>query len=323
MSAVMQNQGKANLNSTGRLPDFFIAGAPKCGTTSMYEWLSSHPQIFMPDKELCFFSQDIFPTQGMRGHIPSLAAYSVLFAPAQDLSIRCGDGTPKYLHSNQALNEIKRLVDNPRILILLRNPVDLAISYHSQMVNEGYELERDFAKAWARGINSKTGLFTSNQPEVNGKVNYTFWARIGARLEHLHSQFPSENIKIILLNEMWADPRQTYLDVLAFIGILDDGRTEFPAQNKRMRVKNIAIHHAALRVRTWVEPILGGLRDKCGGRGLGVLKVLNAWNSVPGSYSGIVTEAECKRVYLALRDDIARAERFLGGRKLVKEADKS
>jgi hypothetical protein len=89
-----------------RLPDFFIIGAPKCGTTTLYDWLGQHPEVNAPHKEPCFFSQDIFPTASLPTHIPSLHDYAEIFdfkTPTQHIS---GEATPKYLYSDMALNEL-------------------------------------------------------------------------------------------------------------------------------------------------------------------------------------------------------------------------
>src|ERR1700733_5877159 len=86
----------------GRVPDFFIVGHPKCGTTALYEMLRAHPQIYMPDfKEPWFFAHDMRPRfQPVRsGTVPdTLERYMSLFAAAAP-GQRVGEASSSYLRS--------------------------------------------------------------------------------------------------------------------------------------------------------------------------------------------------------------------------------
>ena len=125
------------------MPDFFIVGAPKCGTTSMYNWIAAHPKTFMPVKEPGFFSQDI-------RSIPNkeISSYLALFSCERPPGTLVGEATPKYLYSKRGLRQIVELNPNARMIVMLRNPVDLVISLHGQMLREGMEIEPDFESAW-------------------------------------------------------------------------------------------------------------------------------------------------------------------------------
>lgn len=300
-------------------PDFFIAGAPKCGTTSLYDWLSGHPQIFMPGKELCFFSQDIYPTDRLRGHIPSLEAYRALFAEGAAQGKRLGDATPKYLHSDLALAEIARLATRPRIIVCLRDPVDFAISLHTQKVRDGWEREQDFSAAWLR--ESKVA---SKAPAASrsGEMNYVFWAHLGRRLEKVFEYFEQQDVLLILLDEMRAEPGDVYRKVLDFIGVEHDGRTTFTASNPGSGVVSFPLHRGAVWFHRLSDPLVRPLRKLRGGRGFGLLKALNAANTVEGAYASQVPQSVRAQMYEGLGDDIARCERYLGGRRLTRGSDR-
>src|SRR5690242_19972379 len=102
----------------GRMPDFFIVGHHKSGTTALYEMLARHPQIFMSEiKEPRFLAQDMrprFPSQ--RGHsLPTtLEEYMSLFAGASP-GQRAGEATPSYLCSHTAAARIAELQPHARV----------------------------------------------------------------------------------------------------------------------------------------------------------------------------------------------------------------
>ena len=87
-----------------RLPDLFIAGAPKCGTTSLYEWLKGHPQIFMARfKEPCYFARDLAlePSGYYLRYGVDRERYLALFADAGGAK-RVGEASTRYLYSQDA-----------------------------------------------------------------------------------------------------------------------------------------------------------------------------------------------------------------------------
>jgi len=298
-----------------RMPDFYIIGAPKCGTTSLYDWLGTHPSVCAPHKETCFFSQDIFPTRHLPTHIPSLEAYCRIFEFSGDQKIS-GEATPKYLYSDQALSEIARLRLDAKIIVCLRDPVDLAISLHSQKLKEGVEAEQNFEKAWRRGLFTD-GQAIQNQHKSNLEINYYFWSCIGTRLKRLHDLFPSKSVMIILLNELKDDPRGTYLKGLRFLELEDDGRTRFEAQNPRVRIRYMKVHQALLRIKRKMEPVIFPVRKIFGVQGFGILRLASRFNTEPGQYSSAVTQSLREEMYRLLTSEIFLAERFLQGRFLV------
>ena len=86
-----------------RRPDFFIVGAPKCGTTAMIDYLKQHPEVFVPDrKELDYFGSDLV----FKGHRLTEAEYLSFFSRATTEK-RAGEGSVWYLHSTTAALEIK------------------------------------------------------------------------------------------------------------------------------------------------------------------------------------------------------------------------
>src|ERR1700746_300560 len=121
----------------GRLPDFFIVGHAKSGTTALYEMLRRHPQIFMPDfKEPWFFATDM-QTRFMpprAGPLPqTLAEYMTLFAGARS-DQRVGEASASYLWSRTAAAQIAEVQPAARIIAILREAASFLRSLHMQFL---------------------------------------------------------------------------------------------------------------------------------------------------------------------------------------------
>src|SRR5271154_4327889 len=134
----------------GRVPDFFIVGHAKCGTTALYEMLRQHPQIYMPAlKEPLFFASDLRARFQRRaaGPLPtSLEEYLPLFSPAQERQ-RVGEASSSYLWSRVAAANIARLQPSARIVAILREPASFLRSLHLQLLQNHIESEKDLRKA--------------------------------------------------------------------------------------------------------------------------------------------------------------------------------
>lgn len=293
------------------IPDFFIVGAPKCGTTSLYEWLGDHPLINAPHKETCFFSQDIFPTSSLATHIPSLEEYSSIFTLHEEQRIS-GEATPKYLYSNQALSEISALQPDARIIVCLRDPVELAISLYNQKLREGVEKEPSFEKAWAASLAALDGT----GPALPHERHYYLWACIGSRLQKLHEYFASDSVLILLASELRADPRGCYLKVLSFLDLPDDGRRDFSSHNERAAIRSLPVHRGVLALKRFFDPALRPLYYLRNGKGLGLLKLINRFNMQRGRYAATVSEEFKQDMRGLLVGEIDQAESFLNGRCL-------
>ena len=115
-------------------PDFYLVGAPKCGTSAMYEFLRRHPQIFLPKtKELIYFGTDLsYPTRLSR------EGFLRYFLDRRDEK-RIGSAHTAYMQSELAAEEIRRVRPDADIIIMLRNPIDMLHSWHSELLYEAIE----------------------------------------------------------------------------------------------------------------------------------------------------------------------------------------
>jgi len=126
--------------------DFFIVGAPKAGTTSLYHYLNEHPQVEMSiQKEPDYFSDKAIQKQGMyygKNRIDTLKKYEALFM--QKEAVLYGEWSVSYLFYENVAEDIKSYNPNAKIIIMLRNPIDRAFShylmdYRLGLVSESFE----------------------------------------------------------------------------------------------------------------------------------------------------------------------------------------
>jgi hypothetical protein len=216
-------------------PSFFIVGAPKCGTTALYEYLRPHPNIFMPEiKEPHFFAKDL----GTYPRIKTLEDYLALFAAATRDHLQLGEASVYYLRSSVAIRNIREFNPAAKLIAMFRNPVDMVYSLHSQLLHVSEETVADFATAWrlqerrARGLDVPPGI---RSPLL---VQYYQVGQFGTQTERLLSHFPREQVKLMLYDDFAASPQRIYDEVLAFLEVPHDARTEFPRinENKGARV---------------------------------------------------------------------------------------
>ena len=118
-----------------KIPDFFIVGAPKCGTSAINHYLGQHPQIFMPKiKEPHYFSSDLIPPNYIRDE----QLYLSLFRDVKD-EMRIGEVSNTYLYSKVAARKIYQFNTSADIIMILRNPVHMMYSLFHQAIASGIE----------------------------------------------------------------------------------------------------------------------------------------------------------------------------------------
>jgi hypothetical protein len=219
----------------GVKPNFFILGAPKCGTTALFEYLRSHPAIFLPRvKEPHFFATDL----GSYPAIKSLEAYHALFGEARPEQTRVGEASVYYLRSTAAAANIRQYQPGARLIAMFRNPVDMLHSFHSQLLYVAEETVEDFEAAWRLQERRARGLELPRGSRGAFLLQYREMGRFGSQTQRVLASFPAEQLKVILFDDFAADPKRVYDEVIAFLGLPSDDRVEFPRinDNKRARV---------------------------------------------------------------------------------------
>ena len=226
-------------NSSSPKPTFMIVGAPKCGTTALYEYLQTHPQIFITNpKEPHFYSEDL----GAHRTIFSRAEYDALFSHVTANHLAIGEASAWYMHSSVALPKIKTELPNIKLVVMLRNPVELVRSLHSDMVWICFENEPDFEQAWFMQGERRSGLRVPKLCQVPWFLQYREVGRLASHVRRVLDLFPREQVRFYLVDDLKVSARQVYQDALSFLNVPDDGRNDFPRVNasKRNRLQILA-----------------------------------------------------------------------------------
>ena len=219
-------------------PNFFIIGAPKCGTTSMANWLGAHPAIFMSRiKEPHYFNKD----HPEHCFVNSFAEYQRLFQGASEQHIAVGEASAGYLYFKESVPNILDFNPDARFIVMVRNPVDMAYSMHGQRCL-GTELQsRDFATEWkfqeAQEKAYAAGL-TSKRPRL---PPYAKMCLLGAQVQQLFRVAPRERIHIIVFDDLREDAQREYSRVLDFLEVPNDGRQAFPVFNEAKELRFVFV----------------------------------------------------------------------------------
>ena len=221
-------------------PDFFIVGAPKCGTSSMHQYLAQHPQIFMPTvKDVPFFGSDLEHT------IPKAATnqeeYLSWFASAPT-GARVGDSATQYMQSVRAASEIAKWRPDASIIVMLRDPVDLMFSLHSHNIWMTEENILDFESALAAEPDRRRGR--RRIPE-SCNIPATLWYRdvaaLGDQLARYLEVFGRDRVHVILLDELRQDARTAVDHTLEFLGLSTDVELALEVINSRRAPRSLRI----------------------------------------------------------------------------------
>jgi Sulfotransferase domain len=254
-----------------RIPDFFILGAPKCGTTSLYHWLKTHPALSIPVKEPGYFARDLHPN-GM-----DFESYLQFYRGPEFAGRLVGDASPKYLFSHKGIREISRLQPNAKCIVVLRNPVDLVFSFHWQMVVDAMESEADFRKAWDLMESRKSGASLPRGCTSPALLNYASWGLLGTRLQDVFSVFGRSRVLVFILDDLGLDPGGVYSKILGFLGVEHDGRCEFAAENFRRDLKSVWLQQMMVKLRRKVRPLISK-KILHQNKGLGILRIIDRLN---------------------------------------------
>jgi hypothetical protein len=194
-------------------PNFFIVGALKSGTTALYNYLKQHPQVYLPKKEIYYFCHDLtFRT-------PPISESIYLGYYADVITQKAiGDASVHYLQSTEAAQKIKSFNPQARIIIMLRNPVEMVYSLHNHLVFNGDEPIEDFEKAIDAEKDRKAGRLIP--PYYKCPLEAMFYSEVADYYEQVlcyTSVFDKEHIHIIFFEDFKANTEAEYKKVLNFL----------------------------------------------------------------------------------------------------------
>ena len=200
------------------MPNFFLIGASKAGTTAVFNYLKEHPQVYMsPDKEPNYFAlagQEVAFTGPGDKHrinqwsVNTLEDYQKLFDGVTD-EIAIGESS-QYMHDDKASARIKEAVPDAKLIAIIRQPAERAFSGYSMRIREGAEPlsfedalkaeQSRIKKGWSWGQYATAGMYYK-------------------QLKPIYDLFGAENIKTFLYDELRADNLGVMVQVYNFLGI--------------------------------------------------------------------------------------------------------
>ena len=194
-------------------PNFFLVGAAKAGTTSIYAYLSQHPRVFFPTiKEPHFFTQ-VRPAPELRFLIEAISkrsAYLRLYACAAGHEV-IGDASPSYLWHPEVPQRIRAKVPQAKIAIILRDPVERAYSHYLMDFREGAQ-SKPFYEALLEDM---------ERPEKGWGVSYLYYelGLYAAQLQRYLDAFRPEQVKVLMFDDFRREPRMVLRELTDFLGV--------------------------------------------------------------------------------------------------------
>jgi hypothetical protein len=207
----------------GRIPDFFLVGHSKTGTTALYEMLSQHPRVFVGEKEPRYFVEELRERDmpRPRGTPKTLAAYKDWFRRAAPDQL-VGDFSPDYLWSQSAAARIAEVAPGAKIIAILREPASFLLSLHRQWLQVNVESETDFATALALEPERRAGRRVPVDTFWPRALFYSDHVRYVEQLGRFEAHFPAERMLVLIYDDYLHDNEGTLRSVLRFLDLEDE-----------------------------------------------------------------------------------------------------
>ena len=219
------------------LPDYLLIGAQKSGTTSLYKYLVSHPEVHRClRKEVGYFDDQNF-NRGLAWYLAHFPIKSS--AGFQQVT---GEATPRYYYSPQVPQRVHSVVPQAKLIILLRNPVERAHSHYWHLFNTGRE-QRPFAKA----VEDELRLLSTDSHLMkigfSGSPGYVARGMYSRHLRRWLSLFPERNLRVLISEDFFSKPAVGYNEITDFLQV----RRHLP---KTFKVYNSAAYKTPMPDRT-------------------------------------------------------------------------
>ncbi|NBB81458.1 MAG: hypothetical protein GVY36_18795 [Verrucomicrobia bacterium] len=200
-----------------KLVNFFIAGAPKCGSTSLFRALSTHPEIsFGRSKEPHAFVGSL----QLRGST-SIEAFHELHDFDRDFKV-FGDASIMHLYSPDAAQNIARYNPDAKILIMLREPADFIVSYHHEQVYNGVEDDLPLQQSWELCEDRRQGKQVPLRCPDQLLLDYAEIARFDVQVERFLGAFGKDQVRVGFLSDIQTSPEAFLEHLLDFLDVSRD-----------------------------------------------------------------------------------------------------
>ncbi len=228
------------------MPNLFIAGFPRSGTTAMGNFLAEHPDVFMPRKRgMHYFGSDLpFPDFPERFDVNLYAEH---FRQAAGAKIVC-ETSVWYAYSARAPAEFKKLNPHAKVIIMIREPVETIYSLHSRLYWMGNEDIFDFRKALQAEEPRKSSLNVPAPPPLTSPVFYRDAIKYADYLKPYFDVMGRENVHVIIYDDFVEDPAGEYGKTMEFLGLEPDfSPPSFQVMNPHTTVRSSYVHQLLKR----------------------------------------------------------------------------
>lgn len=212
------------------LQSAFLVGAPRCGTTYLAKALARHPNVcFSKPKETHFFARDAPALPPERWRDEFLRRHFAARLDARHTLL--AEGSPLSLRDPRAIERLLQFDPETRFVVAIRNPIEMAHSFHARLVYLLDEDEPDFERAWALQDVRASGKRLPRRCRDAAALQYRSMASLGTQLGALIARAGRTRVHVVVFDDILSDPLKVHRALLEFLELPDDGRTRFPRKN--------------------------------------------------------------------------------------------
>lgn len=225
-------------------PNLFIVGLPKCGSTSLHNYLQQHPEVYMSfEKEPNYFNTDQIKESIdyhnkviQRFEFKDFNKYMSLFNGNFDKKI-CGESNVSYIFSENAAKNIYNFNPHAKVIIILREPVNFLYSLHSQYLLRNNEDVKSFNEALGLEKERKKGYNIPKKTLYPSMLFYTDKIQYCYHIKKFYSFFSSDQIKLIIFDDFVKNTKEVFHDILTFLNLSNSTNINLKTYNKNEEVK--------------------------------------------------------------------------------------
>jgi hypothetical protein len=303
-----------------------IGGGPRCGTTSLARWLQAHPDIcFSNVKEPHFFTMHDLSGESddeLRRIVRD--EYLARYFPHCDPERMLAEGSVSYLYGPERVAAILRLWPEAKFVISVRDPMKMLPSLHQRLLMTGDENITDFDRAWRLIGERRAGRKIPRSCIDPRFLDYEASGELGTYVGRFFRVIGRERCFVVVHDDLIADPAKVYREMLDFLGLENDGRTDFEARRsakgfklgwlqrllKRPPVATRAVL-AGEQFRERVKPIQDKQPGPIASAVLRTRKRLLRWNKAPAPPIRISPDVR-RDIACKLEGEVAELGRLLG-----------
>ena len=289
------------------MPNFLVIGSMRCGTTSLYQHLNQHPEVYMsPAKEPGFFA---FEGETLRFRVDNrksdlnkriitdLAAYRSLFDNVT-IEKAVGEASPFYIYIPKAAERIHHHIPDAKLICVLRNPIDRAYSSYLRLVRRGVEIIPDFAKA----LDEEEQRIRDNWALLWHYKRPGFYC---PQLSRYFDLFDRGQIRVFLYEDLRADTARVLGEMFGFLGVDD---TFAPDVSKKYNISGVPRNR-------WLDDFLAGRSALVPAVTkvvpLVVRHALGQWLTKRNLTKPVLTESVRRKLIKDYREDILELEELI------------